>query len=241
MMALRIRGTFIETTPEPWQDMTSDQVRKRSASAPPKVGAEPGTTIDQQFDQYLAGLIERAALLPLGVIQTKQCSEQLLHASCGSGTFDSPRTLSTYASESPSTANLESQFEDHPATSTIAECQPITTLMLCGLPCRLCPQEIIDVIDEKGFSDAVDLLYVPPPPQTGRRAARPWTRNLGYAFVNLKTPELATAFAHAFHKFAFPNNCSAKRCYTKPAHVQGFEANAERNWEERASFIVRRR
>jgi len=55
------------------QDMTSDQVRKRSASVPPKkVGAEPGTTTDQQLDdQYLAGLIKRTAHLPLDVIEAK--------------------------------------------------------------------------------------------------------------------------------------------------------------------------
>jgi len=243
MVVLRVRGTFIDLKPKPWQDMTSDQVRKRSASAPPKVGAEPGATTDQHVDQYFAGLIERAAHLPLDVVQAKLCSERLVHASCGNEACDSPKSVSIDdVPELASVADLEFQLEDedHPATPTIAEDQPITTLMFGGIPCHLSPQEIIDVIDEKGFSDDVDLFYVPPPPKTGRRSARGMARNLGYAFVNLKTPELATAFADAFNQFAFDNS-STKRCFTTPAQRQGFEANVKHHFDGDAAFHVCRR
>jgi len=136
------------------QDMTSDQVRGQSASIPPNVGAEPGTTTDQQLnDQYLAGLIKRTAQLPLDVIQAKQCSEQLIH---GNRAFDRPKSVSIGVPESASTANLSAP----PKVSAEPECQPITTLMLCGIPCRLGLQEIIDVIDEKGFSAGLCLSVV---------------------------------------------------------------------------------
>jgi len=242
---LRIRGTFIDFKPEALQalqGMTSDQVRKRSSSVPPKgalAGAEPDATSNQEFDnQYLAGLIKRSAHLlspnQAVVSQAKQCylasscqrSEWLVHASRGN---DVP--------ESASTTELQFQFKEHPATPPNTECHPITTLMLCGIPCRLGFQEIIDVIGAKGFSDAYDMFYVPPPPQTGRRSARSCARNVGYAFVNLKTPELATAFALAFHNFAFPNSRSVKLSYTKPAHRQGFEANAYAKIVKQFAFI----
>ena len=109
MVVLRIRGTFIDFKPQPSQDMTSDQVRKRSTSNPPKVGAQPDTTTDQQLhDQYLAGLIKRTTRLPLDVIQAKR----LVHASCGNRAFDYPKSVSTDVPESASTADLEFQFEE---------------------------------------------------------------------------------------------------------------------------------
>jgi len=95
----------------------------------------------------------------------------------------------------------------------------------------LAPQEIIDAIDAKGFSDDYDLFYVPLFPRKGHRRAK----NMGYAFVNLKTPELATAFALAFTNFAFPNSCSGKLSCTKPAHWQGFEANVEHRLEDKGN------
>ena len=116
--------------------------------------------------------------------------------------------------------------------------------MLCGIPCRLGPQEIVDVIHAKGFSDAYDLIFVPPPPNSGRRSGRSRARNIGYAFINLMTPELATAFALAFNKFAFPNNYSKKLCSTVLAHRQGFAANVKAldnhfGLENRAFLICR--
>jgi len=166
-----------------------------------------------------------------------QRSERLVHASRGNDGLDFPKSVSNDVPESASTTDLQFQIEEHPATRPNTECQPITTLMLCGIPCRVSFQEVIGVIGGKGFSDAYDVLYVPPPPHTGRRSKRSWSRNLGYAFVNLKTPELATAFALTFNNFVFPNNCSEKLCYTKPAHRQGFKANATAKIVKQFAFI----
>ena len=237
-ITLRIRGTFIDFKPDALQAL-----RKRSSSIPPKgalSGAEPDATSDQEFDNlYLASLITRTAQIrspnQAVVSQAKQCylasscqrSERPVHASRGNDGFDFPESLCNDVRESASTTDLQFQFEEHPATPPNTECRPITTLMLGGIPCRLGVQEIIDVIDAKGFSDAYDLFYAPPPPKAGCRAsARSWPCNIGYAFVNLKTPELATAFALAFDNFAFPNSNSVKLSYTKPARWQGFKANA---------------
>jgi len=86
-----------------------------------------------------------------------QRSERLAHASCGNGRLDCPQGVSTDAPESASTTDSQFQFEAHPATHPNTECQPSTTLMLCGIPCRLGPQEVVDVIDEKGFSSGLCL------------------------------------------------------------------------------------
>jgi len=102
--------------------------------------------------------------------------------------------------------------------------EPITTMMLCDIPCRLSIQEVVDAMDLQGFSNTFDLIYMPRP--KGLRSEKAGLHhNLGYAFVNFTTPEKATEFVESFSDFIFPGGYSMKRCYTKPALCQGYKAN----------------
>lgn len=97
----------------------------------------------------------------------------------------------------------------------------ITTLMLCGIPCRQKVDQVISAINKAGFGNTYDLLYMP--------AKRPRiSQNLGYAFINFKTPEAAVAFGEAFDNFRFPSTSSNKTCHTKRACHQGYHENFNR-------------
>jgi len=97
----------------------------------------------------------------------------------------------------------------------------VTTLMVGGIPSRLKLQGAIEMINDQGFANAYDLVYMP---RYGSAASR---KNLGYMFVNFKKPEGAAAFAKAFRDFCMPHRTSKKCCFTKPASCQGFEANVK--------------
>lgn len=103
----------------------------------------------------------------------------------------------------------------------------ITTLMICDIPCRQSVEQICEVINQQGFANAYNLVYMP--------SKRPkYMQNMGYAFVNFKTAEQASAFAEVFKNFPFPNCSSRKLSYTKPARHQGYEENLNRYTKQRA-------
>lgn len=109
---------------------------------------------------------------------------------------------------------------------------PITTLMICDIPCRQTIQQVIDSINANGFTGTYDLVYMPP--QKGFRRPK-HSQNMGYAFVNFKRTEYAAAFEHIFKDFTFPNCHSKKLSYAKPAHCQGYKANLEMHSKLRLS------
>ena len=90
--------------------------------------------------------------------------------------------------------------------------------MVLGIPNRLKLHSVIDIINENGFTNSYDFVYMP---DGGGQ------KNQGYVFVNFKDPEGALAFAKAFDSFQFPNRTSKKCCFTKPAACQGLEANVK--------------
>jgi hypothetical protein len=109
---------------------------------------------------------------------------------------------------------------------------PITTLMMCDIPCRQTIRKVIDAINNHGFSGTYDMVYMPP--QKGFRRPK-HSQNMGYAFVNFKLPEYALAFGQAFQNFTFPHCASSKLSYCKPAHCQGYERNVEMHSKQRSS------
>jgi hypothetical protein len=93
----------------------------------------------------------------------------------------------------------------------------ITTLKICNVPCRHNAGKVRRDINNFGFENTYDLLYMPL--SKGRQART--------AFVNFKKPEFATAFAQAFKDFRFPDVKWDKLGYTAPARVQGYKAHID--------------
>jgi len=93
----------------------------------------------------------------------------------------------------------------------------ITTLMLCNIPCRYNVDEILDAINNEGFQNTYDFVYVP--------NRKELSQNMGYAFVNFKLPESASAFMKAFQDYKFLASETTKLSYAKPAQTQGYRRN----------------
>lgn len=102
--------------------------------------------------------------------------------------------------------------------------EEITTLMVCDIPCRRSIEQVMEAFDIHGFAGTYDLVYMPH--QKGRRTPSQ-SQNVGYAFVNFKTAEWASAFMNIFRNVRFPDSSSSKLSYAKPARCQGYEANLE--------------
>jgi len=89
---------------------------------------------------------------------------------------------------------------------------PITSLMLCNLPCRLTQQQLTRTIEQLGFGGKYDYIHFP---------ASKGSANLGYVFVNFKTPEDAALFSLAFGNYRFADSRSKKVPEARPARIQG--------------------
>jgi hypothetical protein len=98
---------------------------------------------------------------------------------------------------------------------------PITTLMLCNLPCRITQKQLQEVIDEAGFKEKYDFLNLP----TGGRSAAMRAANLGYGFINFSDPSEAALFYSVFSDYRFDGTLSDKACAVRPAHLQGLSNN----------------
>jgi len=127
---------------------------------------------------------------------------------------------------------LEDAQQDWCKREEISMRTPVTTMMICDIPCRQTIGNIIDAINDCGFTDTYDLVYVPP--QKGCHKAK-YFLNVGYAFVNFKTEDYAARFGNVFYNYTFLNSYSQKLSYAKPAHCQGFEANAMIHSKQRVS------
>jgi len=100
---------------------------------------------------------------------------------------------------------------------------PITTLMLCNIPCCITQDQLMDAVDGLGFGGKYDLLVLP----SGGRSPTSGSANRGYGFVNFSHPEEARQFVEAFSGYYFRGTRSTKICSVRPAHVQGFERTVE--------------
>jgi hypothetical protein len=120
---------------------------------------------------------------------------------------------------------INDEGEQNKGVKTDFRSQSITTLMLCGIPCRLDVEGIKEALDHHGFAGTYDLVYTP----TQKAARKPAKRlsNMGYAFVNFKTAESAGAFMESDHTSLFPDTKSKKATdfYAQPAMCQGFALN----------------
>jgi hypothetical protein len=147
-----------------------------------------------------------------------------------SNSWDSIATRSTTATTDStatrSTTTSQESTRSSPATEESTVTGACTTLMIGGFPCHLSLSDLGHVLNDHGFGTAFDLVYLPRPKglRTRNRSSQ---NNKGYAFVNFKTPELATAFAEIFAKMTFQSGQLEKKCYAKPALCQGYAANLQ--------------
>lgn len=100
----------------------------------------------------------------------------------------------------------------------------ITTVILHGLPSRKRLTDLVPILNSLGFGpDTYDYLYMP---CRAARADRDRETNLGYAFLNFVSPEVAAAFSLAVHRHPLGRPvASCEKVFCGPAKAQGRAAN----------------
>jgi len=95
-----------------------------------------------------------------------------------------------------------------------------TTVMLRNIPNKYTRTLLIDRLKRK-FKGFFDFLYLPPNAQN--------TGNVGYAFINFRTPQHAAMFSASFHgvkaSICLPGFYSNKVCEVSQARVQSLSQN----------------
>eukprot|EP00927_Polykrikos_kofoidii_P023876 TRINITY_DN21838_c0_g1_i1.p1 TRINITY_DN21838_c0_g1~~TRINITY_DN21838_c0_g1_i1.p1 ORF type:complete len:463 (-),score=82.54 TRINITY_DN21838_c0_g1_i1:237-1625(-) len=96
-----------------------------------------------------------------------------------------------------------------------------STVMLRNIPNRYTQAMLLNLLDEQGFAQAYDFVYLPMDFRNGV--------NLGYAFVNLVTHKDAGGLMDTFHGFSKWFFDSAKVCEVSWAHPhQGLSKHVDR-------------
>lgn len=96
-----------------------------------------------------------------------------------------------------------------------------TTVILRNLPNNYTRQMLQELIDSEGFECKYDFVYIPV--DFGSQAG------LGYAFINLVSPEVATEFwehFEGFRRWCLPSEKVCTLNWSSP--IQGFAAHVER-------------
>lgn len=97
-----------------------------------------------------------------------------------------------------------------------------TTVMLRNIPNRYTRDMLVDRLDEK-YKGRYDFVYLPIDFNS--------KCNVGYAFINFTTPDMAATFMQEYHgaktKICLPGFSSSKTCEVCYARYQGREANME--------------
>jgi hypothetical protein len=94
----------------------------------------------------------------------------------------------------------------------------VTTIMIKNIPMRLRRTELISYIEEAGFGERCNFLYMPT-----RRPIR--GLHSDYAFVGFGKPADTLAFAKEITGHQFRQ--SQKKVYCLPADIQGLDANIQ--------------
>jgi len=96
-----------------------------------------------------------------------------------------------------------------------------TTVMIRNVPLSYTCDRLIDLLESMGFSKWVDFVYVP--------IKRTETLGVGYAFLNLTSPERAEEFMLAFEGFdGWAPSPSGSACSTHWSVCQGLRENIAR-------------
>ncbi|CAK0858293.1 unnamed protein product, partial [Prorocentrum cordatum] len=95
----------------------------------------------------------------------------------------------------------------------------VTTVRLKNLDLALSSKELARVLNDHGFKDSCDMIYVP-------LDAKKRANNRSIAFVNFRESSAAEAFYQRFHNQDMPGaGVPGKSLEVTPAYVQGFEEN----------------
>lgn len=86
---------------------------------------------------------------------------------------------------------------------------PLTTIMVCNLPCKMSTQGLSQLVEELGFGGLYDDTHVP----HGKKNFK------GYGFVNFVSPSVAARFVAVMNTYIFPSTGRQAQC--RPAASQG--------------------
>lgn len=92
--------------------------------------------------------------------------------------------------------------EEEEGRQELTECK--SSVMLCDIPHRVGNADIVEELNDTGFADLCDFVYV--------------SKCTSLAFVHFKSPEDAACFVEIFQTFHFRGSDSNKRCVVKFAH-----------------------
>merc|ERR1712137_67653 len=114
----------------------------------------------------------------------------------------------------PKNRNLAEKYSMDQNSNTLT-----TTLMIRNIPNRYTQRDLIDELDELGFTGTFDFLYLPL--DTGTMA------NVGYAFVNFIDSSWAKRCEQTLQRYRFRRHQKApgKVAHVSVAHIQGLDAN----------------
>jgi len=203
-----------------------------------------GLSLDKLFTQALDAPmmdadkpLDRLVTLPLQALKTEaeqgDCGNTIMGNVSKCYTKAKSRSnASTATTESPTRMCSSGNASVAESTSMDEESdggkeQEATTMMICGLPCRLMRDDIVSAIHDVGFGDKYEFVYLVDGLADRKRRSKGArsSGNLGYAFVDFKNAQHAEDFVLAFDNYHFSGTGSTKRCSVKYAHCQGFNAN----------------
>jgi RNA recognition motif-containing protein len=122
--------------------------------------------------------------------------------------------------ETPETTSADSgdidfhaELDDH----HIVEPTLPTSMMIRNIPNNITQVQLMNIINEWGFLNAFDFLYLPMDSSRGA--------NRGYAFINFLDGSMAAFFKKAFDGVKLRNIRSKKAVLVTAAQLQGYEAN----------------
>jgi hypothetical protein len=96
--------------------------------------------------------------------------------------------------------------------------KPVTTIMIRNIPNRYSQRKLINELKGLGFDGAFDFVYAPLDSKT--------LVNVGYAFVNFKSPQWALRCVEVFREHRFKQQRRDKKfAAVSIAHVQGLDEN----------------
>jgi hypothetical protein len=137
-----------------------------------------------------------------------------IHASNLSQSSNPPSPMSTVSQLSPQQHHMAAQGQ-RTELKTTSDGQPITTLMIRGIPCSHSSEAVRSILDKLGFVGTYDFFYLPKAGHT--------QSNLGYAFVNFPSPAVAQRCADTLSSVPLDPRRSTKLCSTSAADIQGLE------------------